>query len=130
MVVRDAVRATDGFYPYGDTGFPKALRLVEMKSDESKPRFVQITDELVALHLRKQADYGRVGDPFANVRGSADFGVPGWVGSLVRANDKMRRLQAAARGQNLVNESVIDSMNDLANYAIIARVLYEQENGL
>lgn len=81
-----------------------------------------------ALHDRKQADYGRSDDPFANVRASEDFGIPGWVGAVVRANDKMRRLQAAARGSQMRNESVEDSLLDLAVYAVIALLLFQEEN--
>jgi len=81
-----------------------------------------------ALHDRKQADYGRSDDPFANVRASEDFGIAGWVGAVVRANDKMRRLQAAARGSEMKNESVEDSLLDLAVYAVIALLLFQEEN--
>lgn len=86
------------------------------------------------LHDLKQKDYGRLNDPFSNVRSSEDFGVPGWVGGMVRANDKMRRIQKAA-GQavngevvSLSNESLEDSLLDLAVYSIISLVLYRQEN--
>jgi hypothetical protein len=90
--------------------------------------FDKVLAEMKAMHDRKQADYGRaeLGDPFANVRASEDFGIPGWVGCMTRANDKMRRLQAAARGQNLKNESIEDSLMDLAVYAVIALVLYRE----
>jgi hypothetical protein len=89
-------------------------------------RFHDILAELATLHDRKQADYGREGDPFANVRGSADFGVAPWVGAMIRLNDKVRRIQKAAAGGTLANESVIDSFNDIAVYVVIARVLYEE----
>lgn len=89
-------------------------------------KFDKVLEELRELHNRKQADYGRDTDPFANVRASEDFGIDGWVGSIIRANDKMRRLQAAARGQNLKNESVEDSLVDLAVYAIISLLLYRE----
>src|SRR5487761_2129741 len=79
------------------------------------------------MHDRKQKDYGTAGDPFANVRASADFGIPGWVGCMTRANDKMKRLQKAARGGTMTNESVEDSLLDLAVYAIIALVLRREE---
>ena len=69
-------------------------------------KFDQVLADIRALHDKKQADYGKSHDPFANVRASEEFGIPGWVGAMIRANDKMRRLQAAARGQNLRNESV------------------------
>lgn len=79
------------------------------------------------LHERKNQDYGRTHDPYANVRASVDFGVEGWVGSLIRGNDKLRRLQKAAQGGTLTNEGIWDSLIDLANYAVIAAVLYAQE---
>ena len=93
----------------------------------SSARFHEILAELGALHDRKQADYGRGDDPFANVRASADWGVPGWVGAMVRATDKVRRLQALVANGRLENEAAEDSLRDLAVYAIIALVLYEQQ---
>jgi len=91
-------------------------------------RFHAILNELANLHDMKQADYGRDSDPFANIRGSEDFGIKPWVGAMVRANDKVRRIQKVACGGELANEGVIDSFNDLAVYAVIARVLWEESN--
>lgn len=88
--------------------------------------FEKIVAEILALHDRKQHDYGRMNDPFANVRASEDFGIPGWVGAVVRGNDKMRRLQNAAKGTLLKNESIEDSLMDMAVYSIIALVLYRE----
>lgn len=87
------------------------------------PEFLRIVDEIRALHVKKSSDYGTGTDPFRNIRASAAFGVEPWVGALIRANDKMARLQNAAGGQALVNESIEDSLLDLANYAIIALAL-------
>lgn len=94
----------------------------------SNTTFLLLLDEIKALSARKQADYGKATDPFANVRASEDFGIAGWIGAVVRMNDKMRRLQAAARGQNLKNESIEDSLMDIAVYALISLVLYKEEN--
>ena len=91
--------------------------------------FSNILKEIQAMHDKKQADYGKTNDPFANVRASEDFGIPGWVGCMTRATDKLKRLQAAARGQNLVNESIEDSLLDLATYTIIALCLFRESNG-
>lgn len=91
-------------------------------------KFHRLLREMGDLHDKKQADYGRKDDPFANVRASEDFGIEGWIGALIRMNDKMRRLQAAARGQNLKNESVADSLMDLACYALIGLCLYEEDH--
>ena len=93
------------------------------------PRFRAVLDELQAMHDRKSADYGRDEDPYANVRASEDWGIPGWVGALVRENDKTRRLQTFVRKGALVNESVEDSLLDKAVYAVIALVLYRESQG-
>lgn len=116
----------------GEGGHPGYLVLEELLPEsedlpiQQTTPFLRIVDDIVKMHNKKQKDYGREGDPFANVRASADFGIEGWIGCLIRANDKMRRLQKAAQGGQLVNESVEDSMMDLAVYAIIALVLYRE----
>lgn len=93
----------------------------------SSARFYQLLDEARDTHNIKQKDYGTDEDPFANVRAGGDFGIPAWVGCMIRANDKMRRIQAFARKGELVNESLRDSLMDLAVYALIGIVLLEQE---
>lgn len=89
--------------------------------------FLRAVSEIVALHVKKSRDYGRHDDPYYNVRASVEWGVPGWVGSLVRANDKVKRLQLAAQGNELANEGIEDSMLDLATYALIGLVLWRQD---
>jgi hypothetical protein len=90
-------------------------------------RFCEILDECKELHRKKQADYGREHDPFANVRGSQEWGIESWVGSMVRATDKIRRLQQYAKKGHLMNEGVEDAFKDLINYTAIAMVLWEEE---
>jgi hypothetical protein len=98
-----------------------------MERHPNSARFHQILQELGELHDRKQADYGRGDDPFANVRASNEWGVKPWMGAMIRLNDKVRRLQSLAAKGSLKNESAEDSMRDIAVYAVIALVLYEQE---
>lgn len=90
-------------------------------------RFHELLKELADLHDRKQADYGRGDDPFANVRASEEWGVTPWVGAMIRLNDKVRRLQSLIQNGQLKNETADDSFRDIAVYAIIALVLFEQE---
>ena len=90
-------------------------------------RFHQLLKEIADLHDKKQQDYGRDDDPFANVRASSDWGVPAWVGALIRGTDKIKRLQKAARSGTLANESVEDSMMDLMVYSGIALILYRED---
>jgi len=97
-------------------------------------KFHDTLAEMGELHDRKQADYGRpatggdVGDPFANIRSITAFGLPAWAGSAVRMGDKMRRIEAAVRGQHLQNESVEDSFLDIAVYAIIGLILLRESS--
>ena len=94
----------------------------------SSQRFLDIIGELINLHDKKQRDYGTDADPFNNIRASAkEWGIPAWVGAMLRATDKVRRLQKFADVGELANESVIDAFDDLAVYAVIARVMYEEE---
>lgn len=90
------------------------------------PRFHAELKRIADLHDAKQQDYGREEDPFANVRSSEEWGMSPWVGAMVRANDKMKRLQKAARGGTMTNEAVEDSFQDLAVYALIGLILYRE----
>lgn len=92
-------------------------------------RFHAILEELGKLHDQKQKDYGTAADPFANVRGSVEWGIEPWVGAMIRATDKLKRLQKFARHGELANEAVEDSFRDLAVYAVIGLVLYEEGGG-
>ena len=94
--------------------------------------FEKVLQEIRDLHIKKQSDYGRPeqGDPFANVRASEDFGIPGYLGAVIRANDKVRRIQKYARGGTMVNESVEDSLLDAAVYFMIALCLFREQNGI
>ena len=90
-------------------------------------RLHKLLAEIADLHDRKQADYGKKSDPFANVRASEDFGVAPWIGCMIRANDKMRRVQTMALSGTLVNESLEDSLMDLAVYSLIAIILHREQ---
>jgi hypothetical protein len=105
------------------------LAPAEVARHPNSERFHDWLRSLGALHDRKQADYGRGDDPFANVRGSEEWAVPGWVGAMIRLTDKVRRLETLAQRGSLLNEDPQDSFDDIAVYAGIARVLYEEAKG-
>lgn len=90
--------------------------------------FSETLKELQALHDKKNHDYGTSGDPFANVRASEDFGVDAWLGTIIRLNDKITRIKSFARNGNLENESLRDSLIDIAVYAAIALTLHDQQH--
>jgi len=88
---------------------------------------LRICDRVIALHERKAADYGSDEDVYANIRASEDFGIAGWQGALLRQNDKLYRAKRFIAKGELVNEGIEDTLDDNVAYAVIARVLYEQE---
>lgn len=93
----------------------------------SSERFHELLKLAGETHDRKSADYGSATDPFANVRASQEFGVEPWKGAMIRLNDKVTRLKSLANNGNLTNESAQDSFMDIAVYALIAHVLYEEK---
>ena len=94
------------------------------------PRFHKLLHEIGALHDERQAKYGSDQDPFANVRATELFGMPGYVGALVRAQDKMRRLANMVSGRigELVEDPTRDAFLDLAVYSLIGLILWEEDN--
>ena len=100
----------------------------KLKRHPSAQRFHDLLAEIGRLHDKKQKDYGSDIDPFANVRSAEEWGIPGWTYCMLRISEKCHRLQAMRRNGRLVNESASDSFRDLAVYALIAEVLYEEEH--
>src|SRR2546430_824570 len=96
-------------------------------SSKEIDKFFKIADELCMLHYNKSLDYGTDGDTYQNFRGAEKCGIPSWKGSFIRLMDKVQRIQKFAKDGKLKNEGIIDSFNDLAVYAIICRILYEEQ---
>jgi len=90
-------------------------------------KFHDLLKEVGELHDKKQMDYGTPEDPFANVRGSSEWGIASWLGAMIRANDKVVRIKQYAKTGSLENEGVRDSFLDLATYALIGLVLWEEQ---
>jgi len=93
----------------------------------SKERFHEIVKEMVELHDRKNHDYG--GNEYLSnfMMCEKHMGFPAWKGCIIRLSDKMARLMNIARIEEIAvsDESVADTLTDLAVYAIITRILYE-----
>lgn len=112
-----------------DHAYDLSNRLARAIGDNPHPGSLAFYEKLVAcaeLHSKKQKDYGREQDPFANVRSADEFDIPPWKGAILRGNDKMSRLKTFSRTGTLCNEGVEDSFLDLAVYSLIALVLFEQ----
>ena len=91
------------------------------------PRFHRLIDELLRLHIKKAQDYGTDGDPLANLRASAELGIPPWKASIVRLRDKFQRLAAYCTNGKLANEGVRDTLIDMAAYSLLTLILHDEE---
>lgn len=101
---------------------------VNTTDQKGDPRFKKVLDDMWDMHCKKSADYGSDEDIFSNLKASEDYGVPAWLGTVIRLNDKISRLKTFAKKRTLENESVRDSFIDAASYSILASILYEEEN--
>lgn len=76
----------------------------------------------VEISKKKNADYtGGSKDPFANFKSVEVLGISTEVGFLTRMMDKMKRISSfVSQGELQVkDESVTDTLNDLANYCAL-----------
>lgn len=91
---------------------------------EGHPRYYQILDEMRSIYEQKAHDYS--GDePFSDLKEVAELGVEPWVGVIIRMVHKFGRIKQACKGKLMVNETINDTLLDIANYAIIAIILRE-----
>ena len=93
-------------------------------------RFYQLLNEMKKTHYLKSKDYGDEEDVLANFRTCEMAGIPAWKGCCVRIGDKFSRIMGFAKKEKLEvkDESIKDTLIDMANYALIALILYEEEN--
>ena len=91
--------------------------------------FDAILQQLGEMHDKKQEDYGKDGDPYANLRAGEPYGVPAWVHASIMADHKSHRIQSFVTKGRLANEGVRDSLIDRCVYDIAALVLYDEAQG-
>lgn len=81
----------------------------------------ELMNELLETFVAKNTDYG---DSFAE--SFKEFGI---VSAVVRMNDKMNRIKSLSKkgGRQVKDESLRDSLMDLANYALMTVVELDQQ---
>lgn len=88
-------------------------------------RLEKLTEQLIETYKAKNNDYG---DSFAD--SYKEFGI---TSAVVRMNDKMNRIKSLSKGEErqVKDESLRDSLMDLANYALmtVIEIENEQERG-
>ena len=91
-------------------------------------RFYELLNQMKDTHDAKRHDYANTKDVFANFRTCEMAGIPAWKGCCVRIGDKFSRIMGFAKKEKLKvkDESIKDTLIDMANYALIALILYEE----
>lgn len=78
--------------------------------------FLRITNQMHDIYIKKNNDYGNSFD-----KSMDKFGI---ASAIIRMNDKLERLKTLSKKESMVkDESVQDTLLDLANYAIMT-VMY------
>ena len=84
--------------------------------------FKQITNEMIELYEKKNHDYG---DSFGET-----YRKLGLISAVTRISDKVNRLQSLSTKEQKINdESIRDTLIDLANYAVLTLIEMEDEKG-
>tara|TARA_R100000687_G_scaffold23543_1_gene19841 strand:+ start:225 stop:542 length:318 start_codon:yes stop_codon:yes gene_type:complete len=92
------------------------------------PKFHKLLKEIGKLHDKKNTDYATDEDPLANLKDCERLGQDPIMGTVVRMQDKMRRIENFFKNGILRNESVRDSLIDLCVYSLLAVVIHDEEN--
>lgn len=103
-------------------GAPVCLKDFEkryQKTKSAEEAFDAITDELKDTYIKKNHDYGNSFDKSID-----KFGL---TAAVVRMNDKMERLNSLLNKDAKVDESIRDTVMDLANYCIMTAMYLDNK---
>lgn len=110
----------------------KIKSCVEAITDESVPKiismsdadkFEEITRKMVEIFRKKNHDYGNSFEQSLNEEGLA--------ASRIRMGDKWNRYKTLSKGDIALvkDESIVDTLTDMANYAIMTIIWLNKKNG-
>ncbi len=91
-------------------------------------KFYELLDQMAEIHSAKNHDYAGTKDPLANLKCAERIDIEPWIGCWIRIQDKVSRVETFIRqGEYKVkDESVKDTLLDLAIYALLDYILYEE----
>lgn len=101
----------------------KAIRTKGDRTASQEEEFRTITEEMVQLYARKNADYG---DSFGQT-----YRELGIISAVTRMSDKMNRLKrlvAHKDAQQVKDESIDDTLIDMACYAVMTLIERRREH--
>lgn len=83
----------------------------------------ELTNQILKIYMDKNSDYG---DSFS--KSYKEFGI---IAPVVRMNDKMERVKQLSKSgdRKVKDESLKDSLIDLANYALMTVIEIEGDSG-
>lgn len=105
---------------------------MKMNREEYRAELTKFFDEGLTLMLKKNADYAKGEDPFANFKVCETLQICSVEeGILVRITDKLARISNLIKQEAQVkDESILDTLQDLANYtAILNTYLISKKGG-
>lgn len=92
-------------------------------------RMEVLYNQNIEISRRKNSDYAGAADPFLNFRACEIYGISVEQAIIVRMSDKMMRASnLLTREAQVLDESIMDTLSDLANYAMILRMWLEQKD--
>jgi len=99
-----------------------------MNELKGHPRFYEIIEEMKRIHSAKNQDYAKESDPLDNLKQCEKIGIPAHIGCFIRMQDKFSRLTNLFSGKEaqVKDESINDTLTDLAVYSVLCRVLLEE----
>lgn len=98
-----------------------------MNQSDFLKRLAEVKAEAVEISRRKNADYASDKNPFENFEACEVFGLSAKDGFIFRMADKLMRASHLIKRDGLVlDESLIDTLRDLSNYADIFSIYLEQ----
>lgn len=101
----------------------------DLNEDEE---FKNLLKQMWTIRQKKRQDYNVQAKgnflEIENFKMAELFGIPSWVGILIRISDKFTRLASFVRkGFNAVeDETVEDTLLDLANYSLLCLIEYKK----
>lgn len=105
-----------------------------MQNKAGHPRFYEIVEKMVEVHAAKNSDYATKEEPLSNLKSSQQFfNIPPHIGTAIRLSDKWCRFCELIKkdlSNSVKDESIKDTLMDMAVYSILEIILIEEYENL